>query len=143
EGPAAGGELRPADGPVARNGDLLPDQPVGGAHERRVLGAEAGVPQREHGEPGVPARRLARLGPKAVALVDREALPALDRTAERLVLEAVPERDEHQDRPDPRRLDPAPGAVGLLVLTHPPLGLLDRDPLQPREGGRGLALPGA
>src|SRR5207244_5198462 len=87
EGPAAGGELRPADGPVARNGDLLPDQPVGGAHERRVLGAEAGVPQREHGEPGVPDRRLARLGPEAVALVDREALPALDRTAERLVLE--------------------------------------------------------
>ena len=35
--------------------------------------------------------------------------------AQGLVLEAVAERGQHQDRPDPRRLDPAPRAVGLLV----------------------------
>ena len=110
-----------------------------------MLGAEAGVAQREHGEAGVPDRRLARLGPQAVALVDREALPALDRAAQRLVLEAVAERGEHQDRPDPRRLDPAPRAVGLLVRAHPALGLAQRGAAQrPRRRGRaGLAGPRA
>ena len=53
-------------------------------------------------------------------------LPALDRAAERLVLEAVAERGEHHDRPDPRRLDPAPRAVRLLPLPHPALGGGDR-----------------
>src|SRR5439155_3309207 len=42
-------------------------------------------------------------------------------------------------RPDPRRLDPAPRAVGLLVLAHPALGLADRDALHPREEGAAAA----
>src|SRR5215831_6797983 len=139
EGPAAGREVRPAHGPVALDRDLLVDQPVGGLDQRRVFGAEAGVPEREHGEAGVPYRRLAGLGTKAIALVDREALPALDRAAEDLVLEAVSQRGEHEDRPDPGRLDPAPGAVRLLVLPDPALRLLDRDPAQPARRGRSLS----
>src|SRR5205807_1781547 len=87
----------------------------------------------------VPDGRLTGLRAQPVALVDREALPALDGAAKRLVLEAVPERGEHEDRPDPWRLDAAPGAVGLLVRAHPALGLPDRDPPQPRGRLRRLA----
>src|SRR4051812_5182714 len=146
EGPAAGREVGPAHRPVALDRDLLGKQPVGCANERRVLRAEAGVAEREDGERRVPDRRLAGLGAQPVALVDREALPALDGLAQGLVLEAVAESDEHQDRPDPRRLDPAPRAVGLLMLPDPAFGFFDRNPPSSRDvrpaaaGGAGADL---
>src|SRR5204863_7281693 len=65
ERPAAGRKVWPAHRPVALDGDLLADQPVGGADERGMLGAEPGVAEREHGEAGVPDRRLARLRTQA------------------------------------------------------------------------------
>ncbi len=87
-----------------------------------MVGGDSGGSEGHHGEAGVPDRRLARLGPKAVAVLDHERAPTFDRAAERVVLEAAAERREHHDRPDPRRLDPAPRAVGLLALLHPALG---------------------
>ena len=140
EGPAAGRELGAAHGPVAAHGDLLVLEPLGRAHERGVLGAETRVAQRQHGEAGVPDRRLAGLGPEAAALVDDEPFPALDRSAQGLVLEAVAERDQHQDRPDPWRLDPAPRAVRLLVGPHPALCLPERSAAKARGPRRRLAL---
>src|SRR5919198_752706 len=92
-----------------------------------MVSRDAGVEQGDHGESRVPDRRLARLGPEAVAFVDRETLPTLDGSAQRLVLEPVPERGQHDDRPDPRRLDSAPGAVGFLPVANPPLGSGERN----------------
>src|SRR4051794_1790555 len=145
ERPAARRELGLADRPVAGDGDLFVDEPVGRSHERRVLRPQAGLAQGEHGEAGVPNGRLARLRPQALAVIDREAVPALDRAAQRLVLEAVAEGGQQQDRPDPRWLDPAPRTVRLLVSAHPALGLAQRGAAQRprRRGPAGLTRPRA
>ena len=87
-----------------------------------MIGRDAARAQREHRETRVPHRRLARLGTEPVAVVDHEALPALDGAAQRRILEAVAERGERDDPPDPRRLDPAPRSVRLLPLADPLLG---------------------
>src|SRR6185312_12563930 len=70
---------------------------------------------------GVPDRRLAGLGPQAVAVLDHERAPALDRPSQGLVLEPAAERGEHHDRPDPRRLDPAPASIRFLAVLDPRL----------------------
>src|SRR5579862_7983410 len=84
-----------------------------------VLG-DAARAQREHGERGVPDRRLTRLGPEAVAVLDHESLPAVDGAAQRVVgLRIVAERVERDDPPHPRRLDAAPRSVRLLARADP------------------------
>ena len=56
ERPAAGRRLRPFHLPVARAVDLLAEHPPGGAAQGRVVGGQAGVGQRGHGQHGVPDR---------------------------------------------------------------------------------------
>src|SRR5438552_2139848 len=87
-----------------------------------MYGRDTCVEQGEDGERRIPDGGLTRLRPQTVALVDREALPTVDRSPQRLVLEAVPERGQHDDRPHPGWLNPTPRAVGLLAVAHPALG---------------------
>ena len=122
ERPAARGEAGVADRPVALDRDLLAEEVVAGLATSRMVGGDAAGAQGERGERRVPDRRLARLGPQPLAVLDDEALPALDCLAERRVVEPVPERRERDDRPHPRRLDPAPRAVRLLPRADPLLG---------------------
>src|SRR5204863_6700305 len=104
-----------------------------------IGGGDAGCAEGEHRERRGPDRRLTRLGAKTVTVTDQEPLPAREAARERLVLEAVAKRREHRERPDPRRLDPAPGAVGLLALAHPALGDRDRVAAERREARRARA----
>ena len=80
ERPAARGQVRPAHLPVARAADLLAEHPARGAGQRGVIGGQARVGQRDHGQHGVPDRRLARLqaAHRAVRAVlgDREPVKA-------------------------------------------------------------------
>src|SRR5438270_121201 len=85
DAPAAGREVAAADRPVPGAAHLLAEQPRCGLLEARVVGRDSGRTQGEHGERRIPDRRLAGLGADAVAVVDEEALPALDRASERLV----------------------------------------------------------
>src|SRR5262249_45397446 len=70
-------------------------------------------------ERGVPDRRLARLEPPFVALLDREATESVQRTGERGVIERIPLEVQREHRVHPRRLDPAPRSVRLLALEDP------------------------
>src|SRR5919202_650686 len=63
EGPAARGEVRPANRPVALDGDLLAQEPFARGLQRRVGGRDACLPQGQDREGRVPKRRLSRLGP--------------------------------------------------------------------------------
>ena len=138
EGPAAGGEAGSPHGPVAGDGHLLAEQPLAGPRELRVIGGHVAGAKREDCEGRVPYGRLARLGSQPVSLLDEEAAPALDGSAEARVVEVPPERGEHEDRPDPRWLDAAPAAVGLLPIAHPLLGGGDRAAAERRRiRGRG------
>src|SRR5439155_17964541 len=78
-------------------------------------------------------RGLGGPGTKAMADAHPEPLPAGEAARKRLVLEAVTERREHDQGPHPRRLNPTPGAVGLLPLAHPVLGDGDCTPAALRE----------
>ena len=49
-----------------------------------MVGRDAARAQRERRERRVPDRRLARLGPQPLAVLDQEAVPALDRLARRV-----------------------------------------------------------
>ena len=119
---AAGGELGPAYRPVALDSNLLGGEPVGAADDRRVLRREACVEERDHGQRRVPDGRLAGLDAPPVLVVDREGVEPGERARDHRVVELVAERAQRDDRPDPRRLDPAPGAVALLPLDDPALG---------------------
>src|SRR5581483_222616 len=130
ERPPAGSEIGNADGPVALHRHLLAQEVVAGEHELRMVGGNPARAQRQHGERGVPHRRLACLGTQAVAVLDHESFPAFDRLAQRFVLEAVPERVQRDDPPDPRWLDAAPRSVRLLPRTDPLLRASLRQPAQ-------------
>ena len=119
ECPAAGCEVRPANRPVAFDRDFLAEQIPPGCSKLRMIGGHAARAQREHREPRVPHRRLARLGTNAVAVLDHEPLPTVDRFAQRVVFEAVPERRQRDDPPHPRRLDAAPRPVRFLPVADP------------------------
>ena len=77
ERPAAGGQVRPAHLPVARAADLLAKHPPRGAGQRGMIGGQARVGERDHGQHGVPDRRLARLqaADRAVWTVLRDREP--------------------------------------------------------------------
>src|SRR5919199_3497256 len=81
EGPAAGLSSGKTDGPVPAGAHFLRDEPLGGPRERGVVGWHARSAQGHDGETGVPDRRLTRFGPESIAVVDHEALPAVDTTA--------------------------------------------------------------
>ncbi len=122
EGPAPGGQLGAAQGPVTRAQHLLGQQPVCGPHQRRILGRHAGVEQRDHGQRGVPHRRLARLEPTGSILLDDEPLDPLQAPAHDRMLERVPLQVQSHERVHPRWLDTSPGAVGLLTAHYPAFG---------------------
>ena len=61
---------RHLDLPVAAAADLLGEQPVDGAPQRRMVARDAGLAQREHRPRGVPHRRHARLETPSVLVVD-------------------------------------------------------------------------
>ena len=56
ERPAARREVRTADRPVTGDGDFLPQQPVAGSPQARVVGRHAGRTECQHRERGVPDR---------------------------------------------------------------------------------------
>src|SRR5207237_1529711 len=148
EGPSAGRELGAPDRPVTLDADLLGEQVLACLDELRVVRREAGGAEGERREARVPDRRLTGFRPQPVAFVDHETVPAVDALAEGLVLAPVAEGGEEEQRPDPRRLDAAPGAVGLLPLADPTLGLTQRAPPDRRQLGDPsrrprLARPGA
>ena len=60
------------------------------------------------------------------SVLDREALEALEPGAHHRVLERVAAQVQRDQRVDPRRLDAAPGAVGLLAAHDPALGARQR-----------------
>ena len=69
-----------------------------------------------------------------------------ERARDHRMVERVAERVQRDDRPDPRRLDAAPGAVALLALDDPALGGAERAAAQRprpaaarRRAGRGRA----
>jgi hypothetical protein len=69
-------------------------------------------------------------------VLDGEAVEARERADEDRMVEWVAECVQRDDRPDPRRLDAAPRAVGLLALDDPALGRAQRAPAQRRDGRR-------
>src|SRR5262249_19832889 len=127
------GHVRPADG---REGGLwrrarpaprrLPPAPADG----RPRSARATPRGGRQGPPTRRRRRAPGRAPQPLSVRDHEALPALDRLAERGIVQPVPEGGERDDPPDPRRLDAAPGAVRLLPLADPALGDLNRAPTE-------------
>ncbi len=123
ERPPARSQARAPHRPVARHVEYLSvEQPVGGAHQRRVVAVQAGVGQRQHRERGVPHRRLAGLQPHGLAILDGEPIePGQARPDHRVIQRIALEMQRHQ-RVHPRRLDAAPAAVRLLALEHPSLG---------------------
>ena len=116
ERPAAGLDAGELDRPVSARPDLLLEEPLAAFWSAGSSAAHSRGPKRDEREAGVPDGRLARLGPKAVAVVDHEPLPALDPAPEVRRLGPVAAAGEGDQRPDPRRLDPAPGAVELLPV---------------------------
>ena len=131
ERPTAAGQVRPPHGPVAGDvGDLTVKQPLGRAHERRIAGLQAGVGQRDQRQRGVPHRRLARLQPSLLGLLDGERVEAVEAGAHHRMVERIPLQVKRHQRVHPRRLDPAPAAVGLLALDDPALGRAQAQPPQ-------------
>src|SRR5207245_4704607 len=61
------------------------------------------------------------------------AVYPLDALPHHGMLERVALQRERHQRVDPRGLDPAPRAIGLLALDDPALGPLERAPAQPRK----------
>ena len=133
ERPATRLELRPAHRPVAPNADLLAEQPVGGAHECGILRGHAGVLQRHDRERGVPDGRLAGFQPPRPALLDHEALDPREADAHDRMVDLVAAQRERHERVDPGRLDPSPGAVGLLARHDPALRAGERERAQPAQ----------
>src|SRR5262249_18826470 len=95
ERPAPGWEIRLANRPVPAAVPLLVDEPLARPAQGGVTRRHACVEQRDDRKRCVPDRRLAGLWPQTVALVDGEALPAIHRGPERLVLEPVAQGCEH------------------------------------------------
>ncbi len=140
EGPAARGQVGPAHGPVAGAQDLLVQQPVGGLHQRRVVGGHAGVGEGGHGQAGVPHRGLAGLdhadggAVRAVLVPDGETVQRLQARAQHRVAEVVAEEVEGDDRVHGGGLDAAPAAVVLLTLDDPAGRGVQRGAAQRDEG---------
>ncbi len=99
-----------------------------------MVGREPRIAERDHRERGVPHRRLARFEPPALLVLDREVVEPAKRALDHGMVERVAERDERDDRPDPRGLDAAPGPVGLLPFDDPPLGGPERASTQRPDG---------
>ena len=94
---------------------------------------EARVEEREHRQRGVPDRRLTGLETASGIVLDREAVETGESLHDHRVVEPVAERVQRDDRPHPRRLDPAPRAVRLLPLDDPALGRAERTPPERRD----------
>ena len=144
EGPAGRVEIGSLHRPVAAHADLFGEHPADAARDGRVVDRHARVEQRDDGEAGVPDRRLAGLEPADAAVrcvfVDEEAVQALDRRRDHRVVQRVAQQVQGEDRVDPRRLDAAPAAVGLLAGDDPLGGLRAsrdwRSRAAPARGGR-------
>ena len=83
-------------------------------------GRQARVAQGHRGQRRVPDGGQAGLDPQAVAVLDPEgAVEARQAPRDHRVVQGVAQRVQRDDRVDPRRLDAAPGAVGLLAVADP------------------------
>ena len=122
ERPPAGFEPRPAHRPVAGHPHLVPEQEVGRPNEGRIVGRDPGVGERDdrdavsHTGDWHASRRRPRSS--SITNPSRPARPARDHR----VIERVAAQREGEERVDPRRLDPAPRAVGFLAVEDPALG---------------------
>src|ERR1035441_5690194 len=81
--------------------------------------AHSGPPQREDRERRVPHRRHARLEAPATLVVERKASQPLDPTTHHRVVQRHALEVQRDERIDPRRLDAAPAAIGLLPVADP------------------------
>ena len=123
ERPAARVQPRAAHLPVTRARYLFVEQPAGRLAQRWVIGWQARVLERDHGQHGVPDRGLAGFQPPhrpvRAAFGDREPVqpgqPALDHR----MVDPVTQQVQRDQRVHPGRLDPAPAAVLLLPGDDP------------------------
>src|SRR5204862_6330919 len=124
-----------ADRPVAWDGDLLAEEPFGGAKDRRVVARKPRVREPDHREGGVPHRGLAGLEPPASFVVDREPVKAFEARPHHGMVDWVAHQVQRHHRVDPGRLDASPTAVGLLAaddpLNGPPASLLAQPARRP------------
>ncbi len=137
ESPPAGGQAgrRMLQSPL-----MVTSSPSSQAPARRMpssVGRRARIGQPDHGQGRVPHRGLAGLEPAAGLVVDGEGVQPVQAGTHHGMIERVALQVQRHQRVDPRRLDPAPGAVGLLALDDPPLGPLQG---QLAQDGDGLAL---
>ncbi len=107
--PARGPGGAPPSRPSTR--DLLGEEPVGGAHERRVVGGDARVGERDRSRAPCPTPATGR--PRASASPSRRTVkpsrPSKARAHHRVV-DRVAAQVQGHERVDPRRLDPAPAS---------------------------------
>ena len=139
ERPAARLERRVQHRPVARPEDLVGDEPVPGAAERRVRGVEADVEQRLRGQRGVPVGRHARLVHERALAFDEEVLHPLDAAHHGRMIGGEADGVEREHGIHHRRLDAAPLSVAVLVAQDPLDGArdgatADRPPAYRAEG---------
>jgi hypothetical protein len=97
EGPAARLHVRPLYAPVAGGEDLLAEHPLGGAHQRGVVGREVALDQRVGGQRGVPHRRGAGLVVELVAALDRERLDLLELSEHQRMVLGIAEQPQGED----------------------------------------------
>ena len=106
-----------------------------------MVARHAAVAQGDDRQRGVPHRRLARFQAPAlargrahfarvVAVLEHEALQAFQAAAHDRVLQRIAAQVQRHQGVHPRRLDPAPGAIGLLAANDPALGAAQREPAQ-------------
>ena len=134
ERPSAGCQAGPAYGPVAGDRDLLAEQPAGRGGDGRMFGVDAGVAKGDHGQGGVPHRRLARFDAPPLVVVNEEVLESMQGGGQDRVVERVALKVQGDDGVDDRGLDASPEAVGFLAADDPLLRPTERSPA---EEGRG------
>ena len=126
ERPSAGFHALDLHAPVAGNADLLPQKPPGGPLHHRSGRIDARLEQREERESRIPDRGQTRLHPHPPVRVAKHpaVVHALETLPQRGVVEWMAERAQRHQRIHPRRLDPSPASVRLLVGEDPLFGRL-------------------
>ncbi len=119
EDPTAGSGVFVFDLPVAGAENLLRQNPVGGFHERRVIGGHAGFFERDHRDAGVPHGRDARLKADRVFLFDFEPCEFANFARGQRIVGTMAERHQRENRIHHRRINRGEAFGALDVLEHP------------------------
>ena len=138
ECPAARRGVRRLHLPVSARQNLPARQPIAGPDQFGSARIDPRVQQPDEREAGVPAGRYARLHAQPVVLLHPERLESLDAAPHHRMVRFVAQLLQRHQRIDPRRLDAAPAAVGLLMGYDPLFRLAHRPP--PRGQRQSLKL---